>query len=178
MPAFVDAVLADTGTGKVDMVAHSMGAWAGRWYIKFLGGETKIRDYVSLAGTNHGNNAACLFAPFSESSAELCPAYAGDGDSENNIQFLLNGEPSVEDVDETPFGIEDGGEIAWHAMWAGLDEVVYPNTSACLNQTSRNDCSDPINKIAAWTFHLQMIQSQAVFDQVEIWLRERNISRP
>ena len=56
----VEALLKSTGATKVDIVAHSMGSLNSRWYIKFLGGETKVDDWVSLGGPNHGTEKDCV----------------------------------------------------------------------------------------------------------------------
>ncbi|HEX6152594.1 MAG TPA: alpha/beta fold hydrolase, partial [Solirubrobacterales bacterium] len=54
----VENLLKSTGAAKVDIIAHSMGSLNSRWYIKFLGGESKVDDWVSLGGPNHGTEFA------------------------------------------------------------------------------------------------------------------------
>jgi len=54
MQAFVDRVLASTGASKVDVVGHSQGGMMPNYYIKFLGGASKVRTVVGLAPSNHG----------------------------------------------------------------------------------------------------------------------------
>ena len=56
--AKVQSILAQTGAEKVDIVAHSMGAYSTRYFIKNLGGAAVVGDYVSIAGPNHGTVAA------------------------------------------------------------------------------------------------------------------------
>src|SRR3954452_2688982 len=41
----VESLLKTTGATKVDIVSHSMGSLNSRWYIKFLGGESKVDDW-------------------------------------------------------------------------------------------------------------------------------------
>ena len=54
LAAFVDTVLARTGATQVDLVGHSQGGMMPRYYIKFLGGQGKVRNLVGLAPSNHG----------------------------------------------------------------------------------------------------------------------------
>src|SRR5436305_6220820 len=53
----------NAGATKVDIIAQSMGSLNSRWYIKFDGGESKVDDWVSLGGPNHGTETAnaCSF---------------------------------------------------------------------------------------------------------------------
>ncbi len=46
---FVDEVLAATGAEQVDVLGHSQGTLMPNYYVKFLGGAEKVRNYVSLA---------------------------------------------------------------------------------------------------------------------------------
>src|SRR4051794_19145180 len=57
----VEALLKNNaGATKVDIIAHSMGSLNSRYYIKNLGGEAKMDDWVSLGGPNHGTEFANL----------------------------------------------------------------------------------------------------------------------
>lgn len=51
---FVGRVLAATGAAKVDLVGHSQGTLMPNYYLKFLGGATKVERYISLAPLWHG----------------------------------------------------------------------------------------------------------------------------
>ncbi|MFE0021796.1 esterase/lipase family protein [Amycolatopsis sp. NPDC059021] len=46
--AFTDKVLAATGASKVDILGHSEGTLMPSYYVKFLGGSSKVDKYVSL----------------------------------------------------------------------------------------------------------------------------------
>jgi len=79
---FVTRVLAATGARKVDLVGHSQGGMMPRYYIKFLGGATRVNALVGLAPSNHGTTLDGLFTLtsfFPGASAllgALCPACA------------------------------------------------------------------------------------------------------
>lgn len=175
---FVDAILAATGAEKVDMLSHSMGGLSSRLYIKSFGGEHKVRDYISLAAAHHGSLIAILF-PRGDGAREMYPAYADQEQSVNGVQWDLNGDPEAPDVDETPFGVEDGGEVYWQgALYSDVDLIVAPGSSGCLNQQYRNDCSDPVNLEISGVVHGQMPNDAEVFEIVADRLRAHNMSKP
>jgi hypothetical protein len=175
---FVDDVLARTGAQRVDIVAHSMGGLSTRLWIKFHGGAEKVRDYVSLAGTHHGTAWSCAFTWSGEGAEETCPAYADQEESVNGVQWDLNGDPDLPDVDETPFGVEDGGGIAWHAIWTDADLIDVPAMTSCLNQNGRNDCSDPINVAVHGVGHIELALDEGVFWLTHDRLRAHNAGKP
>ena len=43
-----------TGVDKVDVIAHSMGSLSSRYFLKNLGGDAVVDDWISLGGPNHG----------------------------------------------------------------------------------------------------------------------------
>ncbi len=170
LAAFVDEVLLRTGASKVDIVAHSMGGLSSRLYIRNSGG-VHVRDYVSTCGAHHGTSETCLAMGLAgEGGKEMCPAYAEEADSYNGIQYLLNGDPDVEDVDETPFGAEDGGWIYYNAIYSITDGVIVPHTSSCLNQKSSGDCTDEINHQVSH-FHNSALSAEDVITMVEQFIR-------
>jgi triacylglycerol esterase/lipase EstA (alpha/beta hydrolase family) len=54
LATFVNSVLQATGASRVDIVGHSQGGMMPRYYVKFLGGASKVRQLVGLAPSNHG----------------------------------------------------------------------------------------------------------------------------
>jgi triacylglycerol esterase/lipase EstA (alpha/beta hydrolase family) len=54
LSSFVSQVLATTGAAQVDLVGHSQGGMMPRYYLKFLGGASKVQTLVGLAPSNHG----------------------------------------------------------------------------------------------------------------------------
>jgi triacylglycerol lipase len=111
--ARVDQILAETGASKVDIVAHSMGSYGSRYYIKYLGGAAKVDAWVSVSGPNHGtittNNAQCLAIP---SCAEMVPGSA----------FLT----ALNAGDETP------GDVRYFTLWSQGDDLVVPAVGTTL----------------------------------------------
>lgn len=178
LPAFVEKVLTRTGADKVDIIAHSMGGLSSRLWIKFFGGEELVRDYVSVSGTHHGSYMGFFTQWLGEGGEEMYPAYAQQNQSHNLVQWNLNGDPDSDDVDETPFGIEDGGGIYWNALWTDNDGFVRPPNSSCLNQRHRNDCTDPVNMFVSGVGHFGMVYDQAVFEIVQEFVRKHNPSKP
>jgi triacylglycerol lipase len=106
----VEALLKTTGATKVDIIGHSMGSLNSRWYIKFLGGETKVDDWVSLGGPNHGTE----FANFCASTSCV----------EMRIGSKFLGELNA--GDETP------GTVNYGTWWSPCDEIINPDSSVAL----------------------------------------------
>jgi triacylglycerol esterase/lipase EstA (alpha/beta hydrolase family) len=112
---FVDAVLAATGARKVSLVGHSQGGMMPRWYIKFLGGASKVDDLVGLAPSNHGTTNPGAFV----TGATICEACEQQIAGSAVLQQLNAG-------DETP------GAVSYTVVETRYDEVVTPYTSAFL----------------------------------------------
>jgi triacylglycerol esterase/lipase EstA (alpha/beta hydrolase family) len=58
--SFVNQVLSKTGASKVDLVGHSQGGMMPSYYIKFLGGDSKVHTFIGLAPSNHGTTVGGL----------------------------------------------------------------------------------------------------------------------
>ncbi|MGC4122223.1 MAG: hypothetical protein QM765_48105 [Myxococcales bacterium] len=176
---FVADVLNQTGAPKVDLVIHSMGGLSSRWYLR-NGGDAFVRDYVGIAGAFHGTSVA--YASWSDGAAEMRPPYACEGESLNDLQFKLNGCLTDDGrdffVDETPFGVEEGGTVSYLSISSEQDEFIIPSESSCLNQGKKNDCSDAANVRVSWLGHGTILMDEGVFDTTIAHLRQRNRSKP
>ncbi|RUP35925.1 MULTISPECIES: esterase/lipase family protein [unclassified Gordonia (in: high G+C Gram-positive bacteria)] len=60
LKVFIDGVLAATGAKTVDLVGHSQGTLMPSYYLKHLGGATKVTNYVSLAPLWRGSGGALM----------------------------------------------------------------------------------------------------------------------
>ena len=97
---FVDQVLAQTGAHRVDLIGHSQGGLVGRWYIKFLGGATKVDSFVGLATPHYGTKLAnlamlygladCLDYPFCQQAttgSDFLGDLNGDDDTYGQVEY-------------------------------------------------------------------------------------------
>jgi triacylglycerol esterase/lipase EstA (alpha/beta hydrolase family) len=57
---FVNKVLSQTGAAKVDLVGHSQGGMMPSYYIKLLGGASKVHTLIGLSPSNHGTTLGGL----------------------------------------------------------------------------------------------------------------------
>ena len=115
---FVNRVLRATDADKVQMVGHSQGGMMPRYYIKNLGGATKVEDLVGLAPSNHGTDLSGSGGSGSGtgSSCTACDQQAAGS------PFLT----ALNNPDETP------GPVDYTQVVTKYDEVVTPYTSGFL----------------------------------------------
>jgi triacylglycerol lipase len=119
LKGYVNSVLARTGARRVDLVGHSQGGMMPRYYIKNLGGATKVDDLVALAPSNHGTTN-----PLASPLGPLCPACAQQAAGSMFLSQLNSG-------DESP------GPVSYTVIVTRYDEVVTPYTSGYLAPGSR-----------------------------------------
>jgi len=124
LSSFVRLVLSSTHASKVDLVGHSQGGMMPRYYIKYLGGASKVSTLVGLAPSNHGTTLNGIFA--------LAGYFPGAG-------ALLSDCPACQEQEAgSPFitNLNAGGETDSHVSYTVIesanDEVVTPYTSAFL----------------------------------------------
>lgn len=106
----VDSILAQTGWDKVDIVTHSMGGLSSRYYLKNLGGDTKVDDWVSLGGPNHGTDTARFCGDVSCKEMRIGSAF---------LAALNSG-------DESP------GDPLYATWWSPCDSVINPDSSVSI----------------------------------------------
>jgi triacylglycerol esterase/lipase EstA (alpha/beta hydrolase family) len=121
---FVDKVLKATRASQVDLVGHSQGGMMPRYYIKNLGGASKVHTLIGLAPSNHGTTLDGLFtlaSYFPDSNVALadCPA----------CQQQEAGSPFITSLNS---GSETAPGVNYTVIESDNDEVVTPYTSAFL----------------------------------------------
>ena len=125
LATFVNKVLAATGAYKVDLVGHSQGGMMPRYYIKNLGGASKVDTLVGLAPSNHGTTLEGLFTlagyfPGGSSFVGVaCPACQQQEAGSSFITALNAGGETV-------------ASVRYTVIESDNDEVVTPYTSAFL----------------------------------------------
>jgi triacylglycerol lipase len=137
----VEALLKTTGATKVDIIAHSMGSLNSRYYIKNLGGEAKVDDWVSLGGPNHGTETANFC--FSASCVEM----------RVGSTFLKE----LNATDETP------GAVSYGTWWSPCDEIINPDSSVAL--------SGATNTQTACISHTALTTDETVYKQVREFVK-------
>ncbi|MFC6152548.1 esterase/lipase family protein [Nocardioides yefusunii] len=123
----VDKVLASTGATKVNLVGHSQGTTVSAYYMKFLGGDTKVNRFAgfgsnfkgtSLYGVNKLVRAIPAITPVLRAVCASCDEYLPPN------QFL---------TDLNAGGVTVPGP-KYMSIVSKYDEVVLPYTSGVLNE--------------------------------------------
>ena len=140
LSTLVDQVRASTGAAKVDLISHSMGGLSTRYYVKNLGGDVKVDDFVSLAGPNHGTNTANFC--FQTSCTQMRPGSS-----------FLN---ALNSGDETP------GAVSYGTWWSPCDEVINPDSSVLL--------AGAVNTQTACLSHSGVKDSATTYAQVKAFI--------
>jgi triacylglycerol esterase/lipase EstA (alpha/beta hydrolase family) len=126
LQAEVNRVLTQTGASKVDIVGWSQGGMMPRYYLKNLGGASKVNALVGLAPSNHGTtlDGLATLAGYFPGALDLvgaaCPAC---GDQVRGSAFIT--------------ALNSGGDtvpgVRYTVIQSKYDEVVTPYTSAFLS---------------------------------------------
>lgn len=103
----VDSIRSTTGWDKIDVIAHSMGSLSSRYYLKNLGGDLKVDDWISLGGPNHGTDTANLCGQTSCIEMRIGSSFLAD----------LNA------------GDESPGALDYATYWSPCDTVINPDSS-------------------------------------------------
>ncbi|RQU48899.1 esterase/lipase family protein [Burkholderia cenocepacia] len=111
---FVKEVLLRTGAAQVNIVTHSLGSLSTRWYVKFGGGTRTVRNWISLAGPNHGTVLAWACALWDQGCRDMTPG-----------SYVLS------QLDAN--GVEIIPPVRFWTFWSNCDEQIDPPSSTPLN---------------------------------------------
>jgi triacylglycerol lipase len=140
--AEVEGLRARTGAERVDVVAHSMGSLSSRYYLRNLGGTSRVDEWVSIGGPNHGTYTA-LACSLLVSCREMVPGSS----------FLA----ALNSGDETP------GAGRYGTFWSPCDEIINPDTSVIL--------SGATNTRTGCIGHISMLASPSIYAGVRDFVR-------
>ncbi|MGH8920950.1 MAG: esterase/lipase family protein, partial [Acidimicrobiales bacterium] len=105
--SYVDQVQAKTGAAQVDLIGHSQGGLIGEYYLKLLGGASKVHSFVGLSPTTHGttlDGLAYLAKAFPGGEALVgaaCAACADQIVGSSVVRAVGDGPIAQSDVDYT-----------------------------------------------------------------------------
>ncbi|MFC9254610.1 esterase/lipase family protein [Amycolatopsis thailandensis] len=129
LSAFVDKVLGATGASKVDILGHSEGTLMPSYYVKFLGGASKVDKYVSLTPLWDGTTlfgASHLYAL--ASALGLAPGFNGILDPVcGSCRQFLRGSEFLTNL-HSGNGVFQPG-VTYTNIMTRYDEAVVPYTS-------------------------------------------------
>ncbi len=152
LKTFVNKVLSQTKASQVDLVGHSQGGMMPNYYLKYLGGASKVNTFVGLAPSNHGttlDGLKELIGNFPFTSLAI------------DVFLEVIGAPALPEQ-EVGSAFEkktfEGGDTVSGPRYVVIetthDEVVTPYTNAFLtgsnvtNITIQNQCpKDPVGHI-------------------------------
>ncbi|GAB2866407.1 triacylglycerol lipase [Actinocorallia aurea] len=141
LATFVDKVRSQTGASQVDIVNHSMGGLVSQYYLKVLGGNTKVRHLASIAGANHGTTFA-----------SACLIYVTCQQMYPGSSFIA----TISSGDETP------GSTKYGTWYSPCDGVILPYTSTPL--------SGATNNYVACQTHIGFLTDTGVLSQIRTFL--------
>jgi triacylglycerol lipase len=153
----VDQIRAATGAAKVDLIGHSQGGLENRYYLKFLGGTSKVGTYVSLGTPQYGAAAANLVSFLGLGD---CLGITGCRQMSIGSSFLAN----LNAGDDTP------GAVRYVALYTVYDELVQPYANARINDGATNMS---LQSQCWWKVvgHVGLILDGAVYGMVRSALR-------
>src|SRR6266542_2607315 len=117
--------VAQLGFAKVDLVAHSEGGLVSRYYLKYLGGTTRVGRYVSLGTPQYGTYVANIIAFLGVGS---CLGIVACQQMSQGSEFLAE----LNAGDDTP------GTVRYTTVRTLQDELVRPVDTARLDDGATN----------------------------------------
>lgn len=115
---FVSRVRRATGAKKVDLIGHSQGTLMPSYYVKFLGGDSSVNHYISLAPLWHGTNVA--------QPAKVFAALFGREDATPFCQACGQFPPGSEFITKMRAGGVEADGVKYTNIVTVHDELVVP----------------------------------------------------
>ncbi|KAF9287948.1 hypothetical protein BGZ74_000990 [Mortierella antarctica] len=132
LSTFIDKVLASTNTTKVDLVGHSQGSLMPRYYLKNLGGASKVSKFAAFGTIAYGTTLLGI-APFLTGLGLYDPIKKiVDPICKSCFQFLA-GSPFLTELNK---GGDTVPGVSYHFIQSQYDEVVTPYTSGRLRDNN------------------------------------------
>ena len=122
----VDDHLRATGKSKVDLVCHSMGGLVARYYMKHLGGASKVDQVVCIATPHKGTYWAYV-----DFITQAC----------KDMRFNSSLLKSI------------NGYYPGKTLWSKCDEIVLPNSSAAVGYNECIGCWGHIASTWSWNVY-------------------------
>lgn len=160
--SFVGQVRANTGASRIDLVAHSEGGLASRYYIKNLGGGEVIGRYVSLGTPQYGTYVANIVAFLGLGS---CAGVVACQQMTIGSSFLT----ALNAGDDTP------GAVRWTTVRTWQDELVRPVDNAMLADGATNvliQARCPLRVVG----HLALVVDGTTYSVIRQALRDQPIN--
>jgi pimeloyl-ACP methyl ester carboxylesterase len=164
LKTFVSKVLSQTKASQVDLVGHSQGGMMPNYYLKYLGGASKVNTFVGLAPSNHGTTL--------DGITELIKNFPFATLAANTFLEAIGAPALAEQEVGSAFEKKtfEGGDTVAGPRYVVIetthDEVVTPYTNAFLsgsnvtNITIQNQCpKDPVG-------HIGMFEDSPVMQNV------------
>ena len=161
---FADGVRSQTGSAKVDIVAHSQGGMISRYYIKNLGGAAEVDSLVSLGAVHYGTAAA--------NAAKIlglgnCLGFVG-------CQQMSIGSSFLNDLNA---GDDTIGNVVYTNFVTAFDEVIVPYTNGYLNNDGNNTNVRIQSQCPArYVGHVTLATDGTVYSGIQDALAKRSIS--
>ena len=158
LKAKVNSVLTATGATKVDIVSHSQGGIVSRYYMKSLGGSSKVDTFVSLSAPNNGALATNVLSQL-----------LGDA-SPVTITQMTTGSTFLNNLNS---GADVPSPVRAYALYSQNDEIVNPVSTSRhdvgVNVRIQDQC--PLLVVG----HVGMITNRAVYSGVRSALKNETV---
>ncbi|KAF9283416.1 hypothetical protein BGZ68_005366 [Mortierella alpina] len=134
LAVFIDKILAATNTTQVDMFGQSEGTLMPRYYLKFLGGATKVHKFAGVSSNMYGTTLyglTKLLAPYipydslKKDFDSICPV----------CLELLTDSPFLKKLNE---GGDTVPGVQYLMIASKLDQTVSPYTNGFLRDNNPN----------------------------------------